>query len=125
MSPMSAEATVVRSYIDWLVQVPWKAQSKVRLDLAKAEDILDADHYGLEEVKERILEYLAVQKRVKKIRGPVLCLVGPPGVGKTSLAESIAAPPTASSCAWPSVACVTKRKFVVTAVPTSVRCRAD
>ncbi|MBJ9977286.1 endopeptidase La [Pseudomonas sp. S75] len=91
MSPMSAEATVVRSYLDWLVQVPWKAQSKVRLDLSKAEEILDADHYGLEEVKERILEYLAVQKRVKKIRGPVLCLVGPPGVGKTSLAESIAA----------------------------------
>lgn len=90
MSPMSAEATVVRSYLDWLVQVPWKAQSKVRLDLAKAEEILDSDHYGLEEVKERILEYLAVQKRVKKIRGPVLCLVGPPGVGKTSLAESIA-----------------------------------
>ncbi|MEK2608901.1 endopeptidase La [Pseudomonas shirazensis] len=90
MSPMSAEATVVRTYLDWLVQVPWKAQSKVRLDLAKAEEILDADHYGLDEVKERILEYLAVQKRVKKIRGPVLCLVGPPGVGKTSLAESIA-----------------------------------
>ncbi|TRX73363.1 endopeptidase La [Pseudomonas mangiferae] len=90
MSPMSAEATVVRSYIDWLVNVPWKAESKVRHDLAKAEDILDADHYGLEEVKDRILEYLAVQKRVKKIKGPVLCLVGPPGVGKTSLAESIA-----------------------------------
>lgn len=90
MSPMSAEATVVRSYIDWLVNVPWKAESKVRHDLTKAEDILDADHYGLEEVKERILEYLAVQKRVKKVKGPVLCLVGPPGVGKTSLAESIA-----------------------------------
>ncbi|CAE6922974.1 MAG: endopeptidase La [Pseudomonadaceae bacterium] len=90
MSPMSAEATVVRSYIDCLVNVPWTAQSKVRLDLAKAESILDADHYGLEEVKERILEYLAVQKRVKKLKGPVLCLVGPPGVGKTSLAESIA-----------------------------------
>ena len=90
MSPMSAEATVVRSYIDWLVNVPWTAQSKVRLDLAKAEDILDADHYGLEEVKDRILEFLAVQKRVKKVKGPVLCLVGPPGVGKTSLAESIA-----------------------------------
>jgi ATP-dependent Lon protease len=90
MSPMSAEATVVRSYIDWLVNVPWKAQSKVSLDLARAESILDADHYGLEEVKERILEYLAVQKRVKKLKGPVLCLVGPPGVGKTSLAESIA-----------------------------------
>ncbi|MAB99189.1 MAG: endopeptidase La, partial [Pseudomonadaceae bacterium] len=84
MSPMSAEATVVRSYIDCLVNVPWTAQSKVRLDLAKAESILDADHYGLEEVKERILEYLAVQKRVKKLKGPVLCLVGPPGVGKTS-----------------------------------------
>ncbi|MBG4308848.1 endopeptidase La [Pseudomonas aeruginosa] len=90
MSPMSAEATVVRSYIDWLLNVPWKAESKVRHDLAKAEDILDADHYGLEEVKERILEYLAVQKRVKQLKGPVLCLVGPPGVGKTSLAESIA-----------------------------------
>ena len=90
MSPMSAEATVVRSYVDWLVNVPWKAESKVRHDLDKAEDILDADHYGLEEVKERILEYLAVQKRVKKLKGPVLCLVGPPGVGKTSLAESIA-----------------------------------
>ncbi|WP_137972668.1 endopeptidase La [Pseudomonas sp. F(2018)] len=90
MSPMSAEATVVRSYIDWLTNVPWKAESKVRLDLAKAEDILEADHFGLEEVKERILEYLAVQKRVKKLKGPVLCLVGPPGVGKTSLAESIA-----------------------------------
>lgn len=90
MSPMSAEATVVRSYIDWLVNVPWQAESKVRLDLSRAEEILDADHYGLEEVKERILEYLAVQKRVKKLKGPVLCLVGPPGVGKTSLAESIA-----------------------------------
>ncbi|WP_120995206.1 endopeptidase La [Stutzerimonas urumqiensis] len=90
MSPMSAEATVVRSYIDWLVNVPWKQATKVRLDLTKAEEVLDADHYGLEEVKDRILEYLAVQKRVKKLKGPVLCLVGPPGVGKTSLAESIA-----------------------------------
>jgi ATP-dependent Lon protease len=90
MSPMSAEATVVRSYIDWLVNVPWTAETKVRLDLDRAENILDADHYGLEEVKERILEYLAVQKRVKKLKGPVICLVGPPGVGKTSLAESIA-----------------------------------
>lgn len=90
MSPMSAEASVVRSYIDWMVNVPWTKRSKVRHDLAKAEEILEADHYGLEEVKERILEYLAVQKRVKKIKGPVLCLVGPPGVGKTSLGESIA-----------------------------------
>ena len=90
MSPMSAEATVVRNYIDWMVQVPWKKRSKVRHDLAKAEEVLEADHYGLEEVKERILEYLAVQQRVKKLKGPVLCLVGPPGVGKTSLGQSIA-----------------------------------
>lgn len=90
MSPMSAEATVVRSYIEWLTNVPWKKESKIRLDLARAREILDADHYGLEEVKERILEFLAVQKRVKTLKGPVLCLVGPPGVGKTSLAESIA-----------------------------------
>ncbi|WP_205340407.1 endopeptidase La [Denitrificimonas caeni] len=90
MSPMSAEATVVRTYIDWLISTPWTAKSKVRADLQRAEEILDADHFGLEEVKERILEYLAVQKRVKKLKGPILCLVGPPGVGKTSLAESIA-----------------------------------
>ncbi|MDY0249300.1 MAG: endopeptidase La [Pseudomonas sp.] len=90
MSPMSAEASVVRTYLDWLISTPWKAKSKVRLDLQRAEEILEADHFGLEEVKERILEYLAVQKRVKKLKGPILCLVGPPGVGKTSLAESIA-----------------------------------
>ncbi|MBV1880504.1 MAG: endopeptidase La [Pseudomonadales bacterium] len=90
MSPMSAEATVVRSYIDWMVNIPWKKRSKVRHDLEKASNILDSDHYGLEEVKDRILEYLAVQMRVKKLNGPVLCLVGPPGVGKTSLGKSIA-----------------------------------
>ncbi len=90
MSPMSAEATVVRSYLDWMVNLPWKKKSKVSHDLKRAEEILNHDHYGLEEVKERILEYLAVQSRVKKIRGPVLCLVGPPGVGKTSLGQSIA-----------------------------------
>lgn len=90
MSPMSAEATVVRSYIDWMLGVPWKKRSRVRIDLKKARDILDADHFGLEEVKDRILEYLAVQSRVKKLNGPVLCLVGPPGVGKTSLGQSIA-----------------------------------
>ena len=90
MSPMSAEATVVRNYIDWLVSVPWKKRTKVSSDLAEAEKILEADHYGLEKVKERILEYLAVQQRVKKLKGPVLCLVGPPGVGKTSLGQSIA-----------------------------------
>ena len=90
MSPMSAEATVVRNYIDWAVNVPWKKRSKVRSDLKAAEKILDDDHYGLEKVKERILEYLAVQQRVKKQKGPILCLVGPPGVGKTSLGRSIA-----------------------------------
>ncbi len=90
MSPMSAEASVVRSYIDWMVSVPWSKRSKVKHDLANAAKILNEDHYGLEEVKDRILEYLAVQKRVRKVKGPVLCLVGPPGVGKTSLGESIA-----------------------------------
>ena len=90
MSPMSAEASVLRNYIDWMVGVPWKKRSRVKHDLKNAEDTLGKDHYGLEEVKERILEFLAVQKRVKKLKGPVLCLVGPPGVGKTSLGESIA-----------------------------------
>ena len=90
MSPMSAEATVVRNYLDWLLGVPWKKRSKVRKDLKAAEQVLDADHYGLEKVKERILEYLAVQSRVKQMKGPILCLVGPPGVGKTSLGQSIA-----------------------------------
>ena len=90
MSPMSAEASVVRSYIDWMINVPWSTRSKVKHDLKRAGGILDQDHYGLEEVKERILEYLAVQKRVRKLKGPVLCLVGPPGVGKTSLGESLA-----------------------------------
>ena len=90
MSPMSAEATVVRNYIEWLVSVPWKKKTKVRHDLANAQKILDEDHYGLEKIKERILEYLAVQQRVRKLKGPILCLVGPPGVGKTSLGRSIA-----------------------------------
>jgi ATP-dependent Lon protease len=90
MSPMSAEATVVRNYIDWLVSVPWKRRTKIRLDLSGAGSILEADHYGLEAVKERILEYLAVQQRSRKLKGPILCLVGPPGVGKTSLGRSVA-----------------------------------
>ena len=90
MSPMSAEASVLRNYIDWMVGVPWKTKSRVKHDLNNAENTLNQDHHGLEEVKERILEFLAVQKRVKKLKGPVLCLVGPPGVGKTSLGESIA-----------------------------------
>ena len=91
MSPMSAEATVVRGYIDWMLGVPWNKRSKVKKNLAKAEEILNEDHYGLERVKERILEYLAVQNRINKLKGPILCLVGPPGVGKTSLGRSIAA----------------------------------
>src|ERR1700692_3594826 len=90
MSPMSAEATVVRNYVDWLVKSPWKKRSKVHLDITAAEKVLEADHYGLEKVKERIVEYLAVQQRVKNLRGPILCLVGPPGVGKTSLGQSVA-----------------------------------
>ena len=90
MSPMSAEATVVRSYVDWMTSVPWKKRSKIKRDLGKAQEVLDLDHYGLEKVKERILEYLAVQSRVKQLKGPILCLVGPPGVGKTSLGQSIA-----------------------------------
>ena len=90
MPPMSAEASVLRNYIDWMISVPWSKKTRLRHDLAKAEQVLEEDHYGLEEVKERIVEFLAVQKRVKKLRGPILCLVGPPGVGKTSLGESMA-----------------------------------
>ena len=90
MSPMSAEATVVRNYLDWMLSIPWKKRSRIKKDIKAAEEILEADHYGLEKVKERILEYLAVQQRTKKIKGPILCLVGPPGVGKTSLGKSIA-----------------------------------
>ncbi len=90
MSPMSAEATVVRNYLDWMLGIPWKKRSRIKKDIREAENILEADHYGLEKVKERILEYLAVQQRTKKLKGPILCLVGPPGVGKTSLGKSIA-----------------------------------
>src|SRR5690606_7821527 len=90
MSPMSAEATVVRNYLDWMLSIPWKKRSKISKDLKRAQQILDEDHFGLEKVKERIVEYLAVQQRVDKMRGPILCLVGPPGVGKTSLGKSLA-----------------------------------
>jgi ATP-dependent Lon protease len=90
MSPMSAEATVCRNYLDWMLAVPWKKRTKVDYNLEKAEKLLDTEHYGLEKVKERIIEYLAVQKRVRKLKGSILCLVGPPGVGKTSLGQSIA-----------------------------------
>ena len=87
---MSAEATVVRNYLDWILSVPWGKKSRVKKDIKKAQSVLDKDHYGLEKVKERILEYLAVQQRTSKVKGPILCLVGPPGVGKTSLGQSIA-----------------------------------
>ena len=90
MSPMSAEATVVRNYLDWMTELPWSKKSKINTDLKNAQKILDEDHYGLEKVKERIIEFLAVQKRIQKMKGPILCLVGPPGVGKTSLGKSIA-----------------------------------
>ncbi|MEO1602198.1 MAG: LON peptidase substrate-binding domain-containing protein, partial [Pseudomonadota bacterium] len=90
MSPMSAEATVVRNYLDWMLSIPWGTRSRVKKDLKRAEQVLDTDHYGLEKVKERIIEYLAVQKRSSKLKGPILCLVGPPGVGKTSLGKSVA-----------------------------------
>ena len=90
MSPMSAEATVVRNYLDWMLSIPWKKRTKVKHDIRHAKSVLDADHYGLDKIKERILEYLAVQQRMRKVKGPILCLVGPPGVGKTSLGQSIA-----------------------------------
>ena len=90
MSPMSAEATVVRNYLDWMTEIPWSNKSKINTDLKNAQKILDEDHYGLEKVKERIIEFLAVQKKNSKMKGPILCLVGPPGVGKTSLGKSIA-----------------------------------
>ncbi|MEM1235640.1 MAG: LON peptidase substrate-binding domain-containing protein, partial [Pseudomonadota bacterium] len=90
MSPMSAEATVVRNYLDWILSIPWGTKSRVKKDLSKAQKVLDDDHYGLEKVKERIVEYLAVQQRSKKLKGPIMCLVGPPGVGKTSLGKSVA-----------------------------------
>ena len=90
MGPMSAEATVVRNYLDWMLAVPWKKASRLKKDIKVARDILDADHYGLEKVKDRIIEFLAVQQRTKSVKGPILCLVGPPGVGKTSLGKSIA-----------------------------------
>ena len=90
MSPMSAEATVVRNYLDWMIDIPWFKKDEIDIDLNKALKTLDEDHFGLEKIKERIIEFLAVQKRMEKIKGPILCFVGPPGVGKTSLGKSIA-----------------------------------
>src|SRR5260370_7485140 len=92
MAPMSAESTVVRNYLDWLLSIPWAKRTKIKKDLKLAQEVLDNDHYGLDKVKERIVEYLAVQQRANKLTGPILCLVGPAGVGKTSLGRSIARP---------------------------------
>ena len=126
MSSMSAEASVIRNYLDWVTSLPWKKPSKVKRDLVASQKILDADHSGLEKVKERILEYLAVQARTKSIKGPILCLVGPPGVGKTSLARSIA---KATGRNYVKISlgglCATSPKFVATAAPISARCPAN
>ena len=125
MSPMSAEATVVRNYLDWLLSIPWGKRSRVKKDITAAEKILNQDHYGLEKVKERILEYLAVQIRVRKIKGPILCLVGPPGVGKTSLGKSIAKATGRELRAYVARRSpVTRQKYAVTGGPISARCRA-
>ena len=123
MSPMSAEATVVRNYIDWILSLPWYEETQDRLDVSEAERVLDEDHYGLKKAKERILEYLAVQALVQKLKGPILCFVGPPGVGKTSLARSPSpGPPAGSSSVCRSVACATRRRSAVTGARTSARC---
>jgi ATP-dependent Lon protease len=122
MTPMSAEATVVRNYIDWMISLPWFNKSRIRNDLVEAEKILNEDHYGLEKPKERILEYLAVQTLVKKLRGPILCLVGPPGVGKTSLAKSVARATGRNMFACPWAVCGTRLKSAAIAEPTSAPC---
>ena len=125
MSPMSAEATVVRNYIDWILSLPWYEYTEDKLDIAEAEKILDEDHYGLKKAKERILEYLAVQTLVEKIKGPILCFVGPPGVGKTSLAQSIArATGRRVRPHLASAACATRPRSAATGARTSARCPA-
>ena len=124
MSPMSAEATVVRNYIDWLVKVPWKKRTRVTQDLEKAEQVLEEDHYGLDKVKERILEYLAVQQRVRKLKGPILCLVGPPGSARRPWGRVSLVRPTASLSACPWEAFGTRRRFVVTGERISAPCPA-
>ncbi len=123
MSPMAAEATIVRNYLDWLVNLPWSKKTRVSKDIKKAKEILDKDHYGLEKVKERILEYLAVQQRSNTVKGPILCLIGPPGVGKTSLGKSIAKATNRNFVRLSLGACVMKVKFAVTAVPILARCQ--
>ena len=125
MSPMSAEATVVRGYIDWIVQVPWHARSKVKKDLRKAQETLDADHYGLERVKDRILEYLAVQSRVSNIKGPILCLVGPPGVGRPRWGSLSPVLPGVSTCVWRWGGYAMRRRSAVIAGRISAPCRVS
>ena len=124
MSPMSAEATVVRNYIDTLVGLPWSKKSKVKHDLALAEEVLNEEHYGLDKVKERILEYLAVQQRVDKVKAPILCLVGPLVSVKPRWASPSPVQPDASSCAWPWAVFATRPRSAATAAPTSAPCRA-
>ena len=124
MHPTSAEATVVRNYIDWILGLPWYDKTEERFDIVEAEQILDEDHYGLKKIKERILEYLAVQALTKKLKGPILCFVGPPGVGKTSSRRASRAPRAASSCACRSAACATRPRSAATAARTSARCPA-
>jgi len=119
MPPMSAESTVSRNYLDWLLAVPWKKRSKEIRELKFAEDVLNSDHYGLEKIKDRILEFLAVRRMVKNPKGSILLFVGPPGVGKTSLGMSIAKATGRNSSACRSVACAMKPKSAVTAAPTS------
>ena len=124
MSPMSAEATVVRNYLDWILGIPWKKRSKIKNDVIEAERVLNADHYGLEKIKERIVEYLAVQSRSPKLRGAILCLVGPPGVGKTSLGKSIAKATGRNFVRMSLVACAMRLRFAAIAGPISAPCRA-
>ena len=123
MGPMSAEATVVRNYLDWMISMPWKKASRLNKDILKAREILDADHYGLEKVKDRIIEFLAVQKRTKKVKGPILCLVGPPAGAKPRLVSQLPKPRGAIMCVWPLVGCAMKLKFAAIAVPILVLCR--
>jgi len=124
MSPMSAEATVVRNYLDWLLSIPWNKKSKVKKDLVAAQTILDNDHYGLEKVKDRIVEYLAVQSRANKLTGPILCLVGLPASARPRSASRSREPRGANSSACRSAACATRPKSAATAVPISARCPA-
>jgi ATP-dependent Lon protease len=124
MPPAAAETSVIRTYLDWLIGLPWNAESEEKLDLVDAQNILDEDHYGLEKVKERVLEYLAVHKLTDQMRGPILCFVGPPGVGKTSIGKSIARSLGRSSSGCPSAACAMRRRSAVTAARTWALCPA-